>query len=87
MHGCDAIRLPQSVCMHFSSHLRCWVRSVMSCLLVAVFAVTVVFCCCTQAGQRELLVHSLPGMPAGLSKASDGNYWLSMTTPLPPVVK
>lgn len=40
-----------------------------------------------QAGTREIIIHSLPGLPAGLSKASDGNYWLSMTTPLPHVTK
>lgn len=42
---------------------------------------------CAQAGQREVLIHSLPGLPAGLFKSSDGNYWLSLTTPLPPVIK
>jgi hypothetical protein len=40
-----------------------------------------------QAGQREVLVGSLPGLPAGLSKASDGNYWVSMTVPVPPYSK
>eukprot|EP00878_Enallax_costatus_P025649 GHUV01027461.1.p1 GENE.GHUV01027461.1~~GHUV01027461.1.p1 ORF type:complete len:393 (+),score=76.33 GHUV01027461.1:116-1294(+) len=37
-----------------------------------------------KAGQREIVVDSLPGLPAGLSKASDGNYWVSMTVPVPP---
>lgn len=41
----------------------------------------------TQAGQREIIIHSLPGLPAGLSKASDGNFWLSMTVPTPTVTK
>lgn len=40
-----------------------------------------------QAGTREVIIHSLPGLPAGVSKASDGNFWLSMTVPLPPVTK
>eukprot|EP00882_Tetradesmus_deserticola_P020787 GHRQ01022464.1.p1 GENE.GHRQ01022464.1~~GHRQ01022464.1.p1 ORF type:complete len:399 (+),score=115.02 GHRQ01022464.1:178-1197(+) len=38
-----------------------------------------------KAGQREVLVDSLPGLPAGLTAASDGNYWVSMTVPLPPI--
>ncbi|KAF6262586.1 hypothetical protein COO60DRAFT_598507 [Scenedesmus sp. NREL 46B-D3] len=37
-----------------------------------------------KAGQREVLVAALPGLPAGLSKASDGNFWVSMTVPVPP---
>eukprot|EP00879_Flechtneria_rotunda_P014401 GHRR01015048.1.p1 GENE.GHRR01015048.1~~GHRR01015048.1.p1 ORF type:complete len:431 (+),score=160.92 GHRR01015048.1:224-1516(+) len=37
-----------------------------------------------QAGKREVLIDSLPGLPAGLSKSSDGNYWVSMTIPVPP---
>ncbi|WIA17796.1 hypothetical protein OEZ85_009308 [Tetradesmus obliquus] len=40
-----------------------------------------------KAGQREVLVGSLPGLPAGLSRASDGNYWVSMTVPVPPISK
>lgn len=40
-----------------------------------------------KAGTREVIIHSLPGLPAGVSKASDGNFWLSMTVPLPPVTK
>jgi sugar lactone lactonase YvrE len=40
-----------------------------------------------QAGQREVLVDSLPGLPAGLSKASDGNFWVSMTVPVPSYTK
>ncbi|KAF8055388.1 MET1B [Scenedesmus sp. PABB004] len=40
-----------------------------------------------KAGSREVVVHSLPGLPAGLSRASDGNYWLSMTVPVPPYSK
>jgi sugar lactone lactonase YvrE len=40
-----------------------------------------------QAGQREVIIHSLTGLPAGIAKASDGNYWLSMTVPVPPVTR
>lgn len=42
---------------------------------------------CYQAGKREVLVDSLPGLPAGLSKAADGNMWVSMTVPVPPYNK
>lgn len=40
-----------------------------------------------QAGSREVLVGSLPGLPAGLSKSDDGNFWVSMTVPNPPYSK
>lgn len=40
-----------------------------------------------QAGTKEILVDSLPGLPAGLSKAEDGNFWVSMTVPVPPYSK
>ena len=37
-----------------------------------------------QAGSLEIFLDSLPGMPDGVSRAADGNYWVAINTaPVP----
>ena len=33
-----------------------------------------------QAGSLEVFLDSLPGMPDGVSRASDGNYWVAVNS-------
>ena len=33
-----------------------------------------------QAGQREVFMDNLPGYPDGITKGSEGTYWLSLVT-------
>lgn len=39
-----------------------------------------------KAGTTELLIDNLPGMPDGMQRASDGNFWITLVAadkPLP----
>ena len=38
-----------------------------------------------QAGTTELLISGLPGFPDGISRSSDGNFWLSLVLPNVPI--
>eukprot|EP00808_Paulinella_micropora_P025102 g81101.t1 len=38
-------------------------------------------------GTSTVLVDKLPGFPDGISKSSDGNYWLCLVAPLSPAIK
>jgi len=37
----------------------------------------------SKAGQTEILVDKLPGMPDGLTQSVDGGFWLSLVVPVP----
>lgn len=37
-----------------------------------------------QAGSLEVLLDHLPGFPDGVSKASDGNFWVAINSAPPP---
>lgn len=39
-----------------------------------------------QAGTKDNLVKDLPGFPDGISRASDGNFWLSIVVPPVPLL-
>lgn len=42
---------------------------------------------CMQAGALEIFLDNLPGFPDGVSKASDGNFWVAINSaPVPKVV-
>lgn len=38
-------------------------------------------------GESDTLVDKLPGFPDGITKSSDGNYWLALVSPLSPLLK
>lgn len=38
-------------------------------------------------GQTETLIDKLPGFPDGISRSSDGNYWLPLVAPLSPLLR
>ena len=38
-----------------------------------------------QAGTTDTLVEGLPGFPDGISRSSDGNFWLALITPNLPI--
>ena len=39
---------------------------------------------CLQAGSLELFLDNLPGFPDGVSRASDGNFWVAINSaPIP----
>ena len=39
---------------------------------------------CMQAGSLEVFLDNLPGLPDGVSKASDGNFWVAINSaPIP----
>jgi len=40
-----------------------------------------------QAGTTEVAIDRLPGAPDGISRASDGNYWVAVLSPVPPIAK
>eukprot|EP00877_Chromochloris_zofingiensis_P013931 jgi/Chrzof1/8792/Cz03g24210.t1 len=40
-----------------------------------------------KAGSWEVLYDRLPGAPDGVSRASDGNFWVALLSPIPPVAK
>jgi hypothetical protein len=40
-----------------------------------------------QAGTTEVAIDHLPGVPDGVSRASDGNFWVAVLTPVPPIAK
>jgi hypothetical protein len=44
-------------------------------------------CCCQQAGSYEPLTEHLPGAPDGVSTAPDGNFWVGLVSPIPPISK
>ncbi|KAF6259877.1 hypothetical protein COO60DRAFT_1638069 [Scenedesmus sp. NREL 46B-D3] len=37
-----------------------------------------------KAGQTEVLIDNLPGMPDGVDAAADGGFWVSLVAPAPP---
>ncbi len=39
------------------------------------------------AGERDLLVDDLPGYPDNIARGSDGLIWVSIASPLDPVVE
>ena len=42
---------------------------------------------CMQTGALEIFLDNLPGFPDGVSKASDGNFWVAINSaPVPKVV-
>jgi hypothetical protein len=40
-----------------------------------------------QAGTTEVAIDRLPGAPDGVSRASDGNFWVAVLSPVPPIAK
>ena len=40
-----------------------------------------------RAGTTSVLIDRLPGFPDGISKSSDGNYWLCLVAPLSPLLR
>ena len=38
-------------------------------------------------GETEVLVRDLPGLPDGVSRASDGGFWIALVAPLSPLLK
>ncbi|KAI8467567.1 MAG: strictosidine synthase [Monoraphidium minutum] len=40
-----------------------------------------------KAGQTEVVVDRLPGVPDGITRASDGNFWVAVLAPVPPIAK
>jgi sugar lactone lactonase YvrE len=38
-------------------------------------------------GQSETVISHLPGFPDGITRSSDGNYWLCLVAPISPLVK
>lgn len=40
-----------------------------------------------RAGQLDVLVERLPGMPDGIKAAPDGGFWVGLVTPLAPVLR
>jgi hypothetical protein len=63
----------------------------LSCLLpanaAAAAAACCFYCCCYQAGTYEPLAENLPGPPDGVSTAPDGNFWVGLVSPIPPIAK
>lgn len=41
--------------------------------------------CALQAGTHEPLIEKLPGPPDGVSAAPDGNFWVGLVSPIPPI--
>ena len=42
---------------------------------------------CMQAGALEIFLDNLPGFPDGVSRASDGNFWVAINSaPVPKVL-
>jgi len=40
-----------------------------------------------KAGTVDVLIGDLPGFPDGISRSSDGNFWLCLVAPITPIVK
>lgn len=40
-----------------------------------------------QAGTSEPLVERLPGPPDGVTTAPDGNFWVALINPVPPIAR
>lgn len=40
-----------------------------------------------KAGQKEVLIDNLPGHPDGVTRASDGSFWVSIVSPPSPIQK
>jgi hypothetical protein len=40
-----------------------------------------------RAGETEVVIDRLPGAPDGVSRAADGNFWVAVLAPVPPVAK
>lgn len=43
--------------------------------------------CIRQAGSTDVLTAQLPGFPDGISRSSDGNFWLSILLPPSPLLR
>ena len=39
-----------------------------------------------QAGQQEVFASSMPGVPDGISRAPDGDFWVAIVARPPPVL-
>ena len=50
------------------------------------FRVHRVFVSGPKKGSTEVVIDRLPGFPDGISRASDGNYWLCLVAPLSPLL-
>ena len=50
------------------------------------FRVHRVFISGPKKGSTEVVIDRLPGFPDGISRASDGNYWLCLVAPLSPLL-
>ena len=50
------------------------------------FRVHRVFVSGPKKGSSEVVIDRLPGFPDGISRASDGNYWLCLVAPLSPLL-
>ena len=50
------------------------------------FRVHRVFVSGPKKGSSEMVIDRLPGFPDGISRASDGNYWLCLVAPLSPLL-
>lgn len=40
-----------------------------------------------KAGATEVVIENLPGAPDGIARASDGNFWVALLSPVPPIAK